>query len=120
MKYSTRRSYRKEDKGCRSNSSRTPAETAAHREAISARGIGLLQDGTHAMSQGLLSPPRQTPSISKDGKAAVGWSRLVASAHGPLKRILALLEQREVDARRAKDDAKNMMSSYGSETPASW
>ncbi|CAM9440994.1 unnamed protein product [Laminaria digitata] len=52
--------------------------------------------------------PQQPPSTPTGAEIAVGGSRLVASAHGALKRMRAVLEQREVDARRAKDDAGKM------------
>ena len=109
----TRRSYRKEEIGGPSKFSWPPAETAVHREASSARAIGLLQDGTHAIAQSLSPPPPQQPfPTSKGADVAVGGSRLVASAHGALRRMRAVLEQREVDARRAKDDAGKMVSLF--------
>lgn len=110
-KDATSRSYRKKETEDRSKSSRSPARTALHREALSARGIDLLQDGTHAISQSLSSPPQQPLSTSRGADVTVGGSKLVASAHGALKRMRAVLEQREVDARRAKDDAGKMVSS---------
>lgn len=119
MKDAARRSYRKEDIGGRSQSSRSPAETAVHREAIPARGIDLLRDGTHAVSQALLSSPQKPLPTNKGAGFVVGGSSLVASAHGALKRMRAVLEQREVDAQRAKDDAGKMVSSYSSCAPAS-
>lgn len=110
-KDAARRSYRKEEADDRSKSSRSPVQKAVHREASFARSIDLLQDGTHAISHSLSSsPPQQPLSTSKGADVTVGGSRLVASAHGALKRMRAVLEQREVDARRAKEDAGKMVS----------
>lgn len=113
VKDATRRSYRKGEIGGPSKSSWLPAATAVHREAPSARATDLLQDGVYAIAQSLSPPPpQQLLSTSKGADVAVGGSRLVASAHGALKRMRAVLEQREVAARRAKDDAGKMVGLF--------